>query len=485
MKKLFLNLLSTLFLGIGLLYCGKAKAQHADSLLFEQSYSAVPNRVSINNIFIIGNQKTKKNIILRELNFTAGITYNWEELISILAADQKKLYNLQLFNTVELTPLITGEEQIEILITVDERRYFIPSVIFELADRNFSEWWTNQNRSFRRVNYGARFYHYNVGGRNEKLRLSTQFGFTQAFDLRYSFPYIDKNQKHGLTTQISYRTNKTIAVRSSENKQVFFTNENEDILRRFFSLFAKYSYRGSFYNFHYATIGYNNIHIHEDVLKQNKNYFLHGDNKLSYFVMRYEFTHDQRNYNSYPTHGTLLDLGLAKYGLFGSKNFKDWEFTGTANKYFIINNKFHAASSVYVNAFFGKRQPFTSVRGIGYNPNFIRGYELNVIEGQQSIVNKNSLRYNLLDLEYDISRISPISGFTNFPIKLYISANFDHGYVNDKNKIFENQRLTNQHLLGFGPGLDLVIFYDLVFRFEYSRNNQNEGNFFINIKAPF
>jgi len=33
--------------------------------------------------------------------------------------------------------------------------------------------------------------------------------------------------------------------------------------------------------------------------------------------------------------------------------------------------------------------------------------------------------------------------------------------------------------------LDLVIFYDLVFRFEYSRNNQNEGNFFINIKAPF
>lgn len=485
MKKQFLIFLSSLFLGIGLMFCSPAEAQDVDSLFFEGLNLEIPEKATINNIFIIGNQKTRKNIILRELNFSSGITYDWEELISILAADQKKIFNLQLFNSVELTPLITGEEQIEILITVDERRYFIPSVIFELADRNFSEWWTNQNRSLKRVNYGARFYHNNVGGRNEKLRMSAQFGFTQAFDLRYSFPYIDKNQKHGLTTQISYLTNKTIAVRSAENKQVFFTNENEDVLRRLFSLFGRYSYRGSFYNFHYVTFGYNNIRINEDVLIQNENYFLHGDTNLSYFVMSYDFRHDRRNYNSYPTNGALLDLGITKYGLFGSDDFKDWEFTGTANRYFLINDKFHAASGLYVSAFLGKRQPFTSVRGIGYMPNFVRGYELNVIEGQQSAVHKNSLRYNLLDLEYDISRISPISGFTNFPIKLYFSANFDHGYVNDRNRILENQRLTNQYLFGYGPGLDLVIFYDLVFRFEYSRNNQNEGNFFINIKAPF
>lgn len=485
MKKQFQNLFSSLFLAIGLIYCSPAQAQDADTLFFEGLNLEIPEKVTINNIFIIGNQKTRKNIILRELNFSSGITYDWEELVSILSADQKKIFNLQLFNTVELTPLITGEEQIEILITVDERRYFIPSVIFELADRNFSEWWTNQNRSLKRVNYGARFYHNNVGGRNEKLRLSTQFGFTQAFDLRYSFPFIDKNQKHGLTTQVSYLTNKTISVRSAENKQVFFTNENEDVLRRLFSVFGRYSYRGSFYNFHYVTLGYNNIRINEDVLTQNENYFLRGDTNLSYFVMSYDFRHDRRNYNSYPTNGALLDLGLTKYGLFGSDDFKDWEFKGTANRYFLINDKFHAASGLYVSAFLGKRQPFTSVRGVGYNPNFIRGYELNVIEGQQSLVHKNSLRYNLLDLEYDISRISPISGFTNFPIKLYFSANFDHGYVNDRNKILENQRLTNQYLFGYGPGLDLVIFYDLVFRFEYSINNQNEKNFFINIKAPF
>ncbi|MFD2036765.1 BamA/TamA family outer membrane protein [Belliella marina] len=460
-------------------------SQTTDSLGVQHLGLDIPDKAVINNIFIVGNQKTRKNIILRELNFSTGVTYDWDELISIISADQKKIFNLQLFNSVEITPLITGEDQIEILISVDERRYFIPSVIFELADRNFSEWWTNQNRSFKRVNYGARFYHNNVGGRNEKMRVSAQFGFTQAFDLLYSFPYIDKNQKHGLTTQFSYVTNKTIAVRSAENRQVFYTNEEEDVMRRLFNSSLRYSYRGSFYNFHYVTLGYTNVRIHEDVLIENPNYFLHDDTHLSYFSAGYIYRHDRRNYNSYPTNGALLNFGITKYGLFNSDDFKDWEFTATANRYIKFNDNLHFATGLTLNAFMGKRQPFTSVRGVGYSPNFIRGYELNVIDGQHLAVHKNSFRFKFLDLEYDISNLSPLEGFSTFPIKLYLGANFDHGFVNDRNQIPENKRLTNTHLFGYGPGLDLVIFYDIVFRFEYSMNNHNEGNFFFNFKAPF
>ncbi|SIS72886.1 BamA/TamA family outer membrane protein [Belliella pelovolcani] len=467
---------------------GLIQKSYAQGDTFEDSLRIaidIPERVTINNIFVVGNQRTRKNIILRELDISSGVTYDWEDLISMIEADQKKVFNLLLFNTVEITPLITGEELIEILVTVDERRYFIPSPIFELADRNFAEWWTNQNRSLKRVNYGARFYHNNVGGRNEKLRLTTQFGFTQAFDLLYSFPFIDRKQKHGLAFQFSYLTNKTIAVRSANNRQVFYTNENEDVLRRNFSSFIRYSYRGSFYNFHFVTLGYNNIRVNEDVFIQNENYFLHGDNTLSNFVASYNFRHDRRNYNAYPTQGALLNLGLTKFGLFGFDDFKDWEFTAIANRYWTFNDKFHLASGLTVNSFFGKRQPFTSVRGIGYMPNFIRGYEFNVIEGQQLLVHKNSLRFKLLDLEYAIDDYVPFEGFSTLPIKLYLSGNFDHGYVNDRNRIPENLRLTNKYLFGYGPGLDLVIFYDIVFRLEYSMNNVGEGNFFFNFKAPF
>jgi hypothetical protein len=125
------------------------------------------------------------------------------------------------------------------------------------------------------------------------------------------------------------------------------------------------------------------------------------------------------------------------------------------------------------------------VRGIGYSPNFIRGYELNVVEGQQTIVHKNSLRFTLLNLQYDISNYMPIDGFSIFPVRLFLSANYDHGFVNDRSRLIENQRLTNTYLFGYGLGLDLVTFYDMVFRLEYSINNQNQSILFFNFRAPF
>lgn len=446
---------------------------------------AVPEKVLINNVFIVGNEKTRKNIILRELNLKAGLVYDWEELLGVIKADQQKIYNLQLFNKVEITPLLTDEEQIEILISVTERWYIIPSVIFNLADRNFAEWWTNQNRDFSRVDFGLRLAHNNVGGRNEKMKLSAQLGFTKAFDALYSIPYIDKNQQHGLAVQFNYFTNKTIALRSLENKQIFFQNENQDALRKNTAAFLRYTFRGSFYNFHFATLGFNHTWVKDDVLEQNPDYFLGEQNDLRYFLASYNFRHDKRDNNAYATDGESLNIGITRYGLFRGDGINETELSLNVNKYHKFNNKFHFASGLSLNAFMSPKQPFTLVRGVGYKPNFIRGYELNVIEGQQTAVQKNSLRFTIFNLNYDISNIMPIEEFSYFPVKLYFSANFDHGYVRDRNFIPENMRLTNQYLYGYGAGLDLVSFYDLVMRFEYSINSQNKGTFFINFLAPF
>ncbi|WP_414734322.1 POTRA domain-containing protein, partial [Cecembia rubra] len=269
----------------------------------EPILNIAPERVLINNIYIIGNEKTKKNIILREIDLQTAIYYDWEELIQTIESDKKKIYNLQLFNNVEITPLFTGPEQIELLVTVTERWYIIPNLIFNLADRNLAEWWTNQNRDLSRVNFGARLIHNNVGGRNEKLRIGGQWGFVRAFEVLYSKPYIDKKQKHGLAVQYTYFTQKTIPVRSENNRQVFYRNENEDVLRRNSSAFLRYTYRGSYYNFHFLTLGYTNTRINDDVFSQNPNYFIHGDNRLNFFMMSYNFRHDNRDNIAYATEG--------------------------------------------------------------------------------------------------------------------------------------------------------------------------------------
>jgi hypothetical protein len=149
-----------------------------------------------------------------------------------------------------------------------------------------------------------------------------------------------------------------------------------------------------------------------------------------------------------------------------------------------LHDKFHFVTGISVSSYLSPTQPYTMVRGIGYNPDFIRGFEVNVIEGQQTLVHKNSLRYELFNINYDISAVMPLEEFSSFPIRAYLSANFDHGHVKDRNRLPVNSALTNSYLYGYGLGLDLVTFYDQVFRFEYSINSQGTGNFFINVSAP-
>lgn len=444
-----------------------------------------PLKVKVNNIFIIGNEKTQKSVILRELDFTTDFFYDWETLLGIIEADQNKIYNLRLFTSVEITPLIVSEEEVEVLITVKERWYILPSIIFQLADRNFSEWWTNQNADFSRVNYGLKLNHSNVGGRNEKLRFSGQLGFTKAIDFQYTIPFIDKKQKHGLAFQFTIFDQKTLAIKSENNRQVFYTSDAEDVLRKNMSTGVRYSYRRTFYNTHHFTLGYNSTWISPLVLQQNPDYFQHGSNKLRYMFATYSFRHDKRDNVSYATEGELLQLTATKYGILFVDELDEVEVNMVANKYFKINEKFHFNTGLTANWFLSVEQPYSLVRGIGYNPNFIRGYELNVIEGQQLYVHKNSLRWKFVDWAIDISDYVPLEQFNTIPIRLYLSANFDHGYVKDRNNIPENARLTNQYLYGYGAGIDLVGFYDAVFRFEYSINDQREGTFFFNFRAPF
>lgn len=444
-----------------------------------------PRQVKVNSIYIIGNEKTEREIILRELDFVTNYAYDWDTFLGILKADQQKIFNLRLFNEVEITPLIISEEEVEVLISVKERWYVLPSVIFELADRNFAEWWTNQERDWSRVNYGVKINHANVGGRNEKFRFAGQLGFTKGLELIYSKPYIDRQQKHGLSFQLSYRDQKTVPIASRNNRQLFYISPQEEVLRKNFSTALRYTFRRTFYNFHLLTLGHSTTWVSPKILEQNPNYFLQPGNRLSFSFFQYSFLHDKRDNIAYATKGELLQLTATKYGLISREKLNELEINVTANRYLPLTERIHFATGLTAGWFMSPNQPYTLVRGIGYSPNFIRGYELNVIEGQQLIVQKNSLRYRLVNTSFDLSKAIYNDQFNTLPLSIYVSGNFDQGAVRDRNRIPENLALTNQYLFGYGAGIDLVTGYDAVFRFEYSVTKQGLGNFFFNIKAPF
>jgi outer membrane protein assembly factor BamA len=154
--------------------------------------------VTINRILIIGNKRTRDQIISRELSLKTSDTVRFYKLPEILSLDKRKIYNLRLFNTVTIRSLEMSYNTIDLLVEVDERWYTWPIPIFELSDRNFNEWWQNYNHDFGRVNYGLRLEQYNCRGRNETLKLTAQFGFAQRYELSYVIPYLDKRQKQGL-----------------------------------------------------------------------------------------------------------------------------------------------------------------------------------------------------------------------------------------------------------------------------------------------
>ena len=95
----------------------------------------------INRVEIIGNNKTKDFVILRELHFNANDVVNLKEIF--LA--QKRILSLFLFYRV-IFDLVGDEESIILLITVAERWYIFPLPILYLNER-----------SWNKISYGATF----------------------------------------------------------------------------------------------------------------------------------------------------------------------------------------------------------------------------------------------------------------------------------------------------------------------------------------
>jgi hypothetical protein len=49
----------------------------------------------------------------------------------------------------------------------------------------------------------------------------------------------------------------------------------------------------------------------------------------------------------------------------------------------------------------------------------------------------------------------------------------------------DGNTLGNALLFGYGAGVDIVTYYDVVVRFEYTFNRRGENGFFLHMGAPF
>lgn len=439
-------------------------------------------QIKINRIFIIGNRRTREQIILRELSVAPGDSVFVQQLEFILDQDKKKLYNTRLFNTVDIRVLELDDTAVDLLIDVDERWYTFPVPIFALSDRNFNEWWDTYNHDLSRVNYGLNLYQYNMRGRNETLRVTAQFGFTRKFELGYRFPYIDKKQKQGLSFSIDYSESKNVAYQTVQHKLDFI--RDDIILKSTHGMNVTYTYRNSFYVQHSIFFDYRNNHINDTIALLNPNYMGNGQTQQQLGSIGYLFTNDHRDVAAYPLNGYYLQGLVRKFGLGVGDDLNKFEITGSYSKYVELKNKFYLSNYTYVTISTPKKLAYNYYTSLGYRKNFVRGYEIYVIEGQSNFLNKTTFKKRLFGKTMQWNSM-PIEQFRYIPFAIYLKTYADFGYVPNYPNYEINSMLSNKFLAGGGVGIDIIGSYDVVIRIEYSFNNIQENGFFLHVNKEF
>lgn len=452
------------------------KAQNASDLPLDDSL------LRVDEIFILGNKKTKEKIILREMSLKKGTYSTLDDIKKSIELDKINIINTNLFNTVSIEILEDSEKaSINIFVQVDERWYFFPSPFLDIADRNLMDWLINREGDVNRFNYGLRLTQYNLGGQNKTLKFIGKVGFERNLLIDYTIPFIDKNQKNGLKFTYSYNESENASYITKDHVPDFF--DSDVINKKQYFASTSYTYRPSFYNFHQISLSYLHSEISDTVLLLNPNYHFNQEKKQSYFGMSYNFISDHRNNKRFTTSGTFLEASLENIGLGHLNQFNISTISLKFNKYTPLGNEFFLVNGIMGLQTFPEEQPYFNYQGLGYNQVLVRGFELDLIEGSSFLLQKNTIRKKIFDWSKDIRNVMSISQFAQFRMATYFKFFADFSWVDNYPNYEISSRLTNQLLYSFGVGLDLVAMYDMVLRLEYSYNSENERNFALNIKA--
>lgn len=440
--------------------------------------------IYINEITVEGNQKTRDEIILREMLFGAGDVVPDSLFGQQLEQSRQLVMNTGLFNDAEITVEEEGDNKVNIRIVVAETWYLYPVPIFELIDRNFNVWWVEQNRSLQRINFGIEFTHTNFSGQRDKLKLNAKHGYTQSYSLQYSLPFIDRAQTLGAALDVSFARNRELNYNSVDNKQLFFKDPDDRFIYQRFWADVGLVYRPGHHLFHSFRARFQQNRIGELVATElNPDFFLDGRKLQRAFFLQYSFAYDRRDVRSYPLSGNMFSAEILKEGLGFYKDRNGLTLKANYDQYFSLNRRWSAGFLLSTKlSLIRRQQPFNEYRAFGFGRNNLPGYEYYVINGMDLVVAKAFLRFCLLQKDIKFGKYIPLESFRKMPVKVYLALNQGTGFVNDPYTSAINP-MSNQALWGGGLGLDIVMYYDKVFRVQYSYNHLLEHGLFLHFEA--
>ena len=438
--------------------------------------------VIVDSIFFKGNEKTRDNILRRELDLHSGDTVQVAELDARLEFNRRKLNNTNLFIWVKGDYHQNKPKHIQITYEFLEQWYLLGYPIFQLADRNLNEWWS-KGHSFGRTIYGAHLIHNNFRGRNERLSFKAETGFTQRLELGYSNPYIDSKKTLGLGAALSYTTNKNLAVRTRNDTLQILSSDK--ILRERWSGALSFRKRIKFYDFHFAELRYSHSVVADTIRLLNPNYYYKGSNEQNFLQLTYAYSYDFRDYAPYPLRGKKLDFAYNYYGILAQDALNYWDIKASIAYFFDLGSSFFITTQWKAKVTQeNKNIPYANLQALGYGNDNVRGYELNVIDGTNYLLSKNTFKYQLFNKIIPI-KILPYKQFNQMPIAVYPTVFFDFAYVYQPFPELTSSRFSNRWIYGMGLGFDIVTYYNFVCKLGVPVINGGKSGLFVSIGREF
>jgi hypothetical protein len=358
-----------------------------------------------------------------------------------------------------------------------------PIPLFDLADRNFNVWWDEFNHSLRRVNYGIDLTHLNLTGHVDQLKLKAQGGFSNRYEVSYRLPPLDKKQTLSLNAHLAFSRSRDLAYTTGGSK-LLFRRVNDVWQIRHWNATARLTWRPRLLTWHALELEYRRTNIADTVARYiNPDFFLDSARQQRHTSLIYNLRSDHRDFQPYPTKGWAFTGELRVNGLLPSDNFRLSRLYVQYARYFQVGKKssFEAIAAGRVS-FPRRKPPYFNNQALGYANNLVRGYQYYVSDGLDYVLLKNSLRLQVFDQLLHFGKWMPFKAFKTMPLRIMLLASTDFGYSNDP-YYTEANPLVNTWLWGYGPGLDLVVYYNKTFRIEWIRNRLGEFGYFITINT--
>ena len=453
----------------------------APSCVVMAQEAASADLVHVRGITVTGNRTTKQRIILRELVLNEGDSLVSAALYERMERSRQNLMNTGLFNTVSVLPLYLDARNAIVEVTVNERWYIWPSIIFDLADPNFNTWWLTKDLD--RVNYGLYLYKYNMRGRNETGYIKAQFGYTHQFAFRYKVPNLDNRQRWGVNVGVSFEEQAEVTAGTAANRRILLRNmdgSNRDQWKADVEVTLRRSHDVR----HIGRLKFTQADVRDTVVRAAVDYFNGPRTSTRFLTLGYAFIWDQRDSRIFPRSGHYEELRCERLGLgLLDRDAPDISVIyATTKHWWKLHEKWTVALSLRGQRTSGT-PPYYVQEGLGY-AHFARGYEYYVIDGEHYALGKLNAVFQLVKPRTYRLEGMPLEAFRTFYFALYLNLYTDVGRVWD-GRYAEANFLDNRWMNGNGLGLDLVTSYDQVVRAEYSLNGEGEHGFFLHFTQPF